>query len=296
MKKILVIGASGLLGSKIMALAGKNQKVIPTHHTLSLFPNSVKLDVTYKSETFQIIREIKPDVVIHTAAETNVDKCEIEKELAWNTNVEGTVNVADVCTKMNAKAVYISTDYVFDGQKGLYTEDDKPNPVNYYGFTKLNGEEFIRKLCRDYVIARTSVLYGWHPSKVNFATWIIESLRHGKTVNVVYDHYNSPTLADNMAQVLLEIVDMDLKGIYHIAGSQRISRYEFAVKIARNFGLDSNFIRPIKMEELKAWKARRPPDSSLCVDKVSKSLETKLLDIDRSLRLMKGTAEEFSQF
>ena len=288
-------GASGLLGSKIMAFAGKNRNVIPTHRTLSLFPNSVKLDVTDKTETFQITSEIKPGIVIHTAAETNVDRCEIEKELAWKTNVEGTTNVAEACAKMSIKLVYISTDYVFDGKKGLYTEDDKPNSVNYYGLTKLKGEEFIRKLCKDYVIARTSVLYGWHPSKANFATWIIECLRHGKTINVVYDHYNSPTLADNMAEALLEVIDMDLKGIYHIAGSQRINRYDFAVKITRNFGLDSRLIRPIKMEELKVWKAKRPPDSSLCIDKASKHLRTKLLDIDKSLRLMKNSEEKFRQ-
>ena len=295
MRKILVTGASGLLGSKIKAFAGENRNVIPTHRTLSLFPNSVKLDVTDKTETFQIIRELKPHIVVHTAAETNVDRCEIEKESAWKTNVEGTVNVAEACAKMSVKLVYISTDYVFEGKKGLYMEEDKPNPVNYYGLTKLKGEESIRKLCKDYVIARTSVLYGWHPSKANFATWITERLEHGKTINVVYDHYNSPTLADNMAEALLEVIDINLKGVYHIAGSQRINRYDFAVKIARTFGLESRRIRPIKMEELKVWKAKRPPDSSLCIDKVSKHLKTKLLNIEKSLSLMKKTREKFHQ-
>jgi len=293
MRRILVTGASGLLGSKIMAFAGNNLNVIATHRRFSLSPNSVKLDVTDKADTLQIIQETNPDVVVHTAAETNVDKCEIEKELALKTNVEGTTNVAKACAKIKVKLVYISTDYIFDGKKGLYTEDDKPNPINYYGLTKLKGEEFVRKLCEDYVIARTSVLYGWHPSKTNFVTWIIECLRHRKSINVVYDHYNSPTLADNLAEVLLEAVDMDFKGIYNIAGSQRINRYDFAVKIARNFGLDSSLIRPIKMEELKVWKAKRPPDSSLCIDKVSKHLKTKLLDIDDSLRLMKKTEKKF---
>lgn len=287
MDNILATGGSGLLGSKVVRLAESVYEVVSTHHTRSLFPNSIKFDITNRQEVFKVIRKFRPNVVIHTAAETNVDKCETDKDWAWRVNAEGTRNIAEACGKMNVKLVYISTDYVFDGEKGFYVEEDVPNPVNCYGWTKLKGEEFLKEYCGNYIIARASVLYGWHPWKVNFATWVIGSLRLGKQITVVNDHFNSPTLADNLAEVLLEMVKRDLSGIYHAAGSERINRYEFAVKIAEAFDLDASLIRPIKMSELRVWVAKRPRDSSLCINKVQKQLKTKFLNVQESLALMK---------
>jgi len=287
MKKILVTGGSGLLGSKIVQSAGSDYQVIPTYFRDSVFPNSVRLDITNKREVFQTVQKIKPEVVIHTAAETNVDKCEKERDWAWEANVEGTSNLAEICGKMNGKMMCVSTDYVFDGEKGLYVEEDKPNPVNYYGLTKLKGEESLAKFCRDYFIARTSVLYGWNPRKLNFATWIIDSLRRNMKIQVVEDHFNSPTLADTLAQALLEAVEKDLNGLFHMAGSERISRYEFSVKLAKTFDLNASLIKPIKMNELKAWVAKRPKDSSLSIEKAQKILKTKFLNVQESLNIMK---------
>lgn len=238
-----------------------------------------------------MIVKAKPDVTLHAAAETGVDKCEVCKKDAWMVNVEGTKNVVKACNKINAKLIYVSTDYIFDGEKGFYVEEDEPYPVNCYGLTKLKGEEFVRKCCKDYAIARASVLYGWHPWKVNFATWVIETLRQGKQITVVDDHYNSPTFADNLAEVLLEIVKKDLRGIYHVAGSERISRYGFASKIAETFSLDANLVEPIKMSELKVWVAKRPKDSSLCIDTIRKQLKTRLLNIQEGLNFMNKSNE-----
>jgi len=294
MKRILVTGASGLLGSKVVKLAEHSYEAIPTHNTRSLFKNSVKMNITNNAEVFQIVSKTKPEVVIHVAAETRVDQCEKDREEAWEVNAEGTKNVAVACGKFNAKLIYISTDYVFDGEKGLYVENDEPNPANYYGLTKLKGEEFVKEYCKDYVITRTSVLYGWHSWKTNFALWVIESLRRGEKITVADDHYNSPTLADNLAKVLLEMAKTDLSGIFHTAGSERINRYEFAVNIAKNFDLDENMIRPVKMSELKMWIARRPRDSSLCISKAQKQLKTKFLNVQESLKIMKKTYDESS--
>ncbi|HID90740.1 TPA: dTDP-4-dehydrorhamnose reductase, partial [Candidatus Bathyarchaeota archaeon] len=149
------------------------------------------------------------------------------------------------------------------------------------------GEGFVKACCEDYVIARASVLYGWHPWKPNFAAWVIGSLRRGKPISVVVDHYNSPTFADNLARALLEIVGRDVTGVYHTAGAERISRFDFAVKAARVFGLDDALIRPIKMEELRVWVARRPRDSSLSVDKALRGLGIELLDATKGLLEMK---------
>jgi len=286
-EKILITGTSGLLGSKTAELAREHYKVLSTYNAKPLFQGSVKMDVTNESEVLHVFRKFKPKIVVHTAAETNVDKCEVDKEPAWKVNAIGTKNVAEACNKIGAKVLYISTDYVFDGEKGLYSEEDKPNPINYYGITKLEGEKYIMNLCKDYTIARTSVLYGWHPWKSNFVKWVIESLRNGKQISVVNDHFNSPTLADNLAEILLEIVKKDLKGLYHTSGSERINRFDFTLKIAEIFDLDSSLIRPIKMSELKAWVARRPRDSSLRIDKVRRELKTKLLSATEGLNKMR---------
>ena len=292
--RILVTGTNGLLGSKIVKLAEQSFEVIPTHHTRPSFKGSIKMDMTNSAEVSQVVANTKPDLVLHVAAETGVDKCEKNRDEAWRINAEGTKSIAAACGKLGSKLIYVSTDYVFDGEKGLYVETDRPNPLNYYGWTKLKGEEFVAEYCQNYSIARTSVLYGWHEWKVNFARWVIESLKRKEPIVVVDDHYNSPTLADNLAEVLLELAQADLVGIYHTAGSERISRYNFAVEIAKKFDLDVSMIAPVKMNELKMWIAKRPRDSSLCINKAQKQLKTRFLNIQESLKSMEMNRKESS--
>ena len=289
-RKLLVTGASGLLGSKIVEIAKNDYTVIPLHKTKPLHSNSLKLDITSTAEVLNLFHKLKPYAVIHAASETNVDKCETQEEHAWKINVEGTRNVAAAC-KAGAKLIYISTDYVFDGKKGNYTEDDTPNPINYYAVTKLEGEKQVVQNCKNFAILRTSVLYGWHPFKQNFATWVITQLEQNKEITVVEDHYNTPTLADNLAEMAIEAIQKDLQGVYHACGSERIGRYEFARQIAKAFGLNQSPIRPIKMEQLTAWIAKRPKDSSLNTDKIRSQLEAKPLNITEGLDRMKKEAE-----
>jgi len=287
MEKLIITGASGLLGSKIVALAIEDYEVTPLHNTKQLFPKSLKLDITDQKQLFNLLNKLKPDIAIHTASETNVDKCETQKEQAWKTNVEGTRNIALACSKAGTKLIYISTDYVFDGEKGNYKEEDEPNPINYYGATKLEGEKQIISHCTNYSTLRTSVLYGWHPWKKNFATWVITSLKQEKEITVVEDHYNTPTLADNLAEIIMETIQEDLHGLHHASGTQRISRYEFAKRIAETYNLDQSLIKPIKMRQLTAWIAKRPKDSSLNTSKIQKQLKTRLLNLSEGLNKMK---------
>jgi dTDP-4-dehydrorhamnose reductase len=289
--KLLVTGASGLLGNKIVALAKNDYTIIPVHRTKPLSSNSVRLDITDTIEVSTLLGRLEPDIVVHAASETNVDKCEIEKEQAWKINADGTRNIAEACQKVNAKLVYISTDYVFDGEKGLYNEEDKPNPVNYYGLTKLEGEKKVIEYCMNYAILRTSVLYGWHQWKQNFATWIINKLKQQQEITVVEDHYNTPTLADNLAEMAVEVAEKDMRGLYHASGRERISRFEFAKQIARTFDLNSDLIKPVKMSQLTAWIAKRPRDSSLNTSKIQKQLKTKPLNITEGLNKMKQEME-----
>ena len=291
--KLLITGASGLLGTKLCEIAlRKNHEVYSAYSQHKpLHGTPVKLDILNLKAVQQTLDKTKPEAVVHAAALTDVDKCELEKELAWKTNVEGTRNIALSCSKANAKLVYISTDYVFDGEKGNYEEEDEPNPMDYYGVTKLEGEKQAIQHCKNYAILRTSVIYGWHPWKQNFAIWTFNQLKQNKEITVVEDHYNTPTLADNLAEITLEAILKDLQGLYHASGSQRISRYEFAKQIAKAFNLDQNLIKPIKMNQLTAWVAKRPRDSSLNTDKIRSQLEAKPLNITEGLDRMKKEAE-----
>ncbi len=244
---------------------------------------SKRVDIT-TDKIVTYIERVDPDVVIHCAAFTNVDQCEIEREKAWDVNVLGTEKVATACQKISAKLVYVSTDFAFDGKKSMYTEKDEPNPVNWYGKTKVEGEKRV-EVIDDYVIARTSVLYGWHKN-LNFVTWVIQQLKSKTPIRIVTDQYTCPTFADNLADCLLDICVHDIHGLYHVTGSERINRHDFALKIAYTFGLDTTLITPILSEELNQ-KAERPKDSSLSIEKVKTVVDTPLLAIDRGLKKMK---------
>lgn len=287
MYKLLITGADGLLGKWTVALAENNHAVTPTDVTALQHPNAVKTDITDVEAVHQLFLKVKPDVVIHTASETNVDRCETERDRAWKINVGGTRNIAGACRDAGAKLVYISTDYVFDGEKSLNSEDDTPNPLDFYGLTKLEGERQVMHLCRNAVVLRTSVLYGRHPTKQDFATWVITKLKQNQEITVVDDHFNTPTLAENLGHMILEVAAQDLQGVFHTSGCERISRYDFARKIAGAFGLDVALIKPIKMSDLKAWIAKRPRDSSLNTTKVQQVLSVKPLSINEGLSKLK---------
>jgi dTDP-4-dehydrorhamnose reductase len=293
--KLLITGASGLLGSKLCELAiGKNYEVYSAysqHKPLHGAP--IQFDVSDKDAVEKIFKKVNPEAVVHAAALTNVDKCESEKELAWKINVEGTENIAESCEKHRAFLVYISTDYVFDGEKGMYKENDKPAPINYYGLTKLKGEESVEKLADQHCIARSSVIYGSIPAtrKINFALWILDKLERKEKVKIVTDQWNSPTLNTNLANMVLEVLERKLTGIFHLAGATRLSRYEFTRFLAEIFRLDTNLISPASSKEIP-WTAKRPRDSSLNVERAHRTLKNKPLKILAALEKMKNEIEQ----
>ena len=285
---VLVTGASGLLGQKTAALALERghevYSIYNEHPTPIGIP--INLDLTTHSEVSKVITKLKPDAILHAAAYTDVDSCETHRTRAWKINAEVTKHIARISTQIDAHLTYVSTDYVFDGEKGLYTEDDKTNPLSYYGYTKLTGEAFIQKHAAQWCIARPSVLYGWLEHKQNFATWLINRLNNETEVKVLTDQYVSPTLNTNLAEILLEIMQRQIRGILHTAGGTRISRHAYAVNLAKVFNLNADLIKPAKMSEM-SWKARRPKDSSLNVSKALSLLDSKPLNLNRALQLMK---------
>jgi dTDP-4-dehydrorhamnose reductase len=287
--KLLITGASGLYGSKLASLAiEKNLEVYSCDvQQLAVCGNFVKFDVSNKELVNEAFRRVKPDVVVHAASLTDVDKCELNRELTWKVNVEGTRNIVEAAKSVGSFVFYVSTDYVFSGERGNYVETDEPGPINYYGLTKLKAEELVIEL-PEYFIARPSVIYGSTPAagKVNFALWLIETLRKGEHVKIITDQWNTPTLNTNLAEMTLEAVERKLTGIFHLCGASRVSRFEFAGLIAEAFGLDKSLIDPVSSSQF-TWPAKRPKDSSLDTSKAQQTLIHKPLAMNEALERLK---------
>lgn len=260
-------------------------EVIGIDRSASTDKDELTLDITEKPRTVESVVRLRPSVVVHAAAETNVDLCETDHERARSINVEGTANIAEACARVGAKMILISTDYVFDGSKGNYSEIDEPNPISYYGLSKLEAERIVTSKLPNALVMRASVLYGWHPSKLNFVTWVIKGLREHQILRVAKDHVNSPTLVDNLARAIHAAIERGSEGLLHVAGSERISRFDFARRIARAFALDENLLVSVEMGDL-SWAAKRPRDSSLDVAKAQKELGVELLGVNRGLEEM----------
>jgi len=288
--RLLITGASGLYGSKLANLAEKNG-----HQVFSIYNQHqpafgipVRLEISDKKQVEKTFKELTPEVVVHAATLTDVDKCELNRELAWRINVEGTENITRATKADNAFLLYISTDYVFNGETGLYKETDSPDPINYYGLTKLKAEEQVKTITSDYCIARASVIYGATPAagKINFALWLLNNLKKGEKVKGIIDQWNSPTLNTNLARMTLEIIERRLTGTFHLSGATRINRYDFAQMVAQIFNVDSSLIVPTLAKDF-SWVAPRPRDSSLNTAKAEQILENKPFTIERALQEMK---------
>ncbi len=269
-RRVLVIGSNGLLGQKIVELLIRGSGGTVTCASIEERPvrdlqsaEYLQFDVTSKKDVKRVVAASEPDVIINCAAMTNVDACETERELAWKINVGGVENIIESSRKEKVFVVHVSTDYIFDGKSGPYTEDDRPEPLSYYGKTKLASENALRASGLLYFIARTMVLYGYGVDvKPNFALWLIQSLEKGNTVNVVDDQVGNPTLVDDLAYGMLRGIELGQTGVYNIAGREILSRYKFGVELAKAFGFDPALITPIKTAQLRQ-PAPRPLNSGL---------------------------------
>lgn len=296
--KLLITGASGLYGSKLAELAiARNYEVYSGYsRDQPAYGTPIQFDISDKNRVEEAFKKVNPEVVVHAAALTDVDKCEINKELAWKINVEGTINIVEAIKSSHAFLVYISTDYVFNGETGNYKETDRPDPINYYGLTKLKAEEVIDNLINECCIARGSIIYGSTPAagKVNFALWVLNKLKRNEQIKIVTDQWNSPSLNTNLADMTLEIIERKLTGTFHLSGATRINRYDFAKLIAQTFNLDTNLMNPSTSAEF-SWAAKRPRDSSLNTAKAQQTLKNKPLQIKQALERMKQELARFSQ-
>ncbi|MFC1920733.1 SDR family oxidoreductase [Chloroflexota bacterium] len=277
--RLLVTGGSGLLGSSIVRAAAEDFEVFATYHTNPVsLPGGecIYLDIRNENEVASIIGRLKPNLVIHTAALAGVDYCEDHSEEARILNIKGAENMARASE--GSKFIYISTDSVFDGEKGMYSEDDSPSPLSVYSKTKLEGELSVQAILPDSIIVRTA-FYGWSLfNRTSLAEWVFYNLKDGNRINMFTDVIFSPIITDDLAGLLLDMYNSGLSGVYNVAGSEQCSKYAFGMEIARTFGFDTGFISPGSVNDM-VFKAPRARNLSLNTGKIERDLNKKLPDL-----------------
>jgi dTDP-4-dehydrorhamnose reductase len=277
--KILVTGSNGLLGQKLTHLLQKEKSIslIATARGKSVLPITngvfIPLDITDATEVDRLVAETKPDVIINTAAMTQVDQCETERDACWKANVSSVENLIRACAKNNVHLVHVSTDFIFDGTYGPLDETAKPNPVNYYGESKLAAEELVINSSINWSILRTVLVYGITEdmSRSNIVLWVKNSLEQGKTIQVVNDQWRTPTLAEDLAMGCYLAAKVKALGIYHISGKDFLTPYDIAIATADFFKLDKSLIKATDSTQFKQ-PAQRPPKTGFIIEKARKEL------------------------
>ena len=283
--KFLVTGSAGLIGRQIVKDLSETHEVFSCYNkSKPEHGNIIKMDLLNHEMISNVMSEKKPDVVIHLGAMTAVDLCDAQQDNALKINSQATEILAKECSKINSFMVYVSTDYVFDGNTGMYEENDTANPLGFYGKSKLLGEKSIQNFSSNWCIARTSTPFGLHPTKKSFPIWVIENLQKQKQIDVLTDQFTSPTYVPSLSRMLIEISERHLTGIIHVAGASKISRYEMASLVSDKLGLDGKLLREISINDIK-WEAQRPKDSSLNVSKAISILNQKPQKIDYDVNL-----------
>lgn len=301
MKTLAVTGGNGLLGLKVLEAAASRFRTVSLDLQEGPAAGSsaeayARCDVTSAEQVAAVLERARPYAVIHTAAFTDVDGCETRREESLAVNAGGARHVAAACRRLGARMAHISTDYVFDGTAGPYTETDEPNPISHYGRTKLEGERAVREELPDAVIARTMVLFGFAPgSRDNFVTWLVRKLSAGEPVSIVTDQFGHPTLADDLARAVLLLVESGASGLYHTAGSEWLNRFDFAVRTASVFGLDASLIRPTTSDAFRQ-PAPRPLRSGLDSGKLKAEFGFTLSSAEEALKTLRGQMEAAGQW
>jgi dTDP-4-dehydrorhamnose reductase len=286
--RLLITGASGFLGGHLCRLAQKNWEVFGMHNLHTEMPlgvEKVQIDVRDRKTLLVALKEIKPNVIIH-AAVLQTDDCERHPELAQQVNIDATLHLTEWAARNNCRLIYVSSDMVFDGARGMYKEEDGTEPVNEYGRTKVVAERVVQEFCENAVIVRLPLMYGFPVAGGTcFMVSMLDKLNRNQTVQAYFDQFRTPGLVQNMAEALLEIAAMEFAGVLHVAGSARVSREQLARQAAHYAGLDENLLQGVSMHD-HALTAIRPTDVSLDIAKAAAILKTPLLDIDSGLKRM----------
>lgn len=294
--RILITGANGILGQRLVKFfltQSENELLLTSLEKECFFNglNYISEDLTKRENVKKIIYDFFPDVIINAAAFTNVDLCESERESAWKANVKSVEYIAEMSRIIDAHLIHISSDYVFDGSCGPYTERDVPKPISYYGRTKLASENTIKLISPVFTIIRTNVLYG--PvlyGRPDFVRWVVNSLTDKKEIKIVTDQFNNPTYIDDIVRAISTIIEFKKQGLYNIAGRELISRFDFTQRIANFFNLDRNLIRPIRTQELNQ-PALRPLKSGLIILKAETEINYNPCTLEETFKIIKNELE-----
>ena len=294
MKRILVTGSNGLLGQKLIdrILQDTQIQLIATSKGANRYPETLgyeygSLDVCDFQDVKNVVERYHPDAIIHTAAMTNVDSCESNKEQCLELNVTAVKNLISVCEELKIQLVHLSTDFIFDGENGPYTEEDEPNPLSYYGVTKLMAEKLLSESSCKCAVLRTIIVYGIvkDMSRTNIVLWAKGALEKGDPINVVYDQWRMPTLAEDLAECCVLAVQKNAQGIYNASGGDLMSIVELVEKVADFWGLDKSLINPISSDSLNQT-AKRPKKTGFILDKTIRELGYKPHTFEEGLILL----------
>lgn len=293
--KVLITGANGLIGQHVTKLLlHKNYQVVATSRGESRLPFQPSGNYTYHAmdvanalETFAVMSLEKPDVVVHTAAMTQVDDCELRPQQCERINVQGTSQVLTDAETFSSHFIYISTDFVFDGEKGNYTEEDDTKPINLYGFSKLQAESMVQTSTIPFAIVRTCLVYGnlLQGSRTNIVSWVKESLEQGKTIRVVSDQWRTPTYVEDVAKGIALIIEKKATGIFHISGKDLLTPYEIAIKTANRFQLDATKIIKVDAATFKQ-PGRRPLKTGFVIEKARQELGYEPISFEEGISRM----------
>lgn len=283
--KILIIGAAGLLGKELARDFSEENEVLGAD-TNTAVKGVVHLDLLQKEELKDAFLRFKPGIVLLPAAVNAVDAIEKDRDLAWRVNVEGTKEVAVLARKAGAFMTIYSTDYIFDGKDGPYPEEFTPNPLNFYGKTKLEGERIITKELKRFLIIRTCSIYGYEKDGKNYAMQVLNSLSAKKAFRAVNDQFGTPTYAADLSRVTLELIRSKKEGVFNVVGPDYVNRVQFASAVAEVFGLDKGLIIPVATRELNQ-PAQRPAKGGLKIEKLAAELGIKTMSLKDGLIAMK---------
>ncbi len=298
--KILITGSNGLLGQKLIYLMrsrsgvdliatsrGENRTREKTGYRY--FP----LDITDEKSVNALLDEVHPDCIINTAAMTNVDQCEIHREACRKLNVDAVSFLVSWSEKNGAHLVHLSTDFVFDGERGPYREEDEPNPLSYYAWSKLESERILQRSLASWAVLRTIIIYGVvdDEQRSNVVLWTKNSLEQHKTIHVITDQHRSPTLAEDLAKACETAAMKRATGIFHVCGREFMSILELVYRVADFFKLDKSYIHPVTSAELNQ-PARRPLRTGFILDKAIRELDYKPHSLAEGLELVKKQLEE----
>ncbi len=286
MKKLFITGGSGFLGEYLISEALGKFDIYTSYFQNPIHKSGIKtfqLDLSIPDQWNEKLNHIQPDIIIHTAANTNVDFCEKNPETVYQNNVHATKIIAKWTKQHNKRLIFTSTDMVFDGAKKMYKENDITNPINYYGKTKQLAEQAIQSIHPNYVIGRIALMYGPSDTKTSFLSNMQNKLKDGETISVFSDQYRTPVWVGNIAEALLELADHTFTGIIHLGGPERVSRLQFADYLTDILNISKNQINPMSMDSLNL-SAKRPKDASLDTSLARSILKTKLLGCKEGLQ------------